>query len=61
MSVVSILITLLIIGVLLWFINSYIPMDQKIKGLLNLVILIIVILFLLRAFGLIPAFYNLRT
>ena len=51
MSLVSIIITLIVVGVLLWLVNSYIPMDRKIKQILNIVIVIAVILWLLRAFG----------
>lgn len=51
MSIISILITLIIVGVLLWLVNSYIPMDGKIKKILNWVVVIIVILWLLNTFG----------
>jgi hypothetical protein len=40
MSLVSLVITLLVIGVLLWLVNTYIPMDQKIKTILNVVVVI---------------------
>ena len=52
MSILGLLITLVIVGVLLWLINSYIPMDPKIKTILNVVVVIIVILWLLQVFGL---------
>ncbi len=51
MSLVSIVIVLIVVGVLLWLINSYIPMDGKIKQILNIVVVIAVIIWLLRAFG----------
>jgi hypothetical protein len=51
MSLISILITLVIIGVVLWLINTYVPMDGKIKTILNVVAVIIVILWLLNVFG----------
>ena len=53
MSVVSLLIMLIIIGVVLWLINKYIPMDGKIKTILNVVVVILVILWLLNEFGVI--------
>jgi len=53
MSLISLIITLAIIGVLLWLVNTYIPMDGKIKNILNIVVIICVILWLLCAFGLI--------
>jgi hypothetical protein len=50
--IVSILIGLIVVGVILWLVNSYIPMDHKIKAILNVVVVIGVIVWLLRAFGL---------
>jgi undecaprenyl pyrophosphate phosphatase UppP len=49
---ISILVTLVIIGLLLWLVNNYIPMDSKIKSILNIIIVIAVIIWLLQAFGL---------
>jgi hypothetical protein len=51
MSLVSIVIALIVVGVLLWLVNTYIPMDGKIKQILNIVVLIVVILWLLKVFG----------
>ena len=51
MPIVSLIITLIVVGVLLWLVNTYIPMDSKIKNILNIVVVIAVILWLLRAFG----------
>lgn len=51
MSVISIILTLIIVGVLLWLVNAYIPMDAKIKQILNVVVVILVIIWLLYAFG----------
>ncbi len=51
MSLISLVVTLIIIGVLLWLVNTYIPMDGKIKKILNIVVFICVVLWLLSAFG----------
>lgn len=51
MSLISILVALVVAGVVLWLINTYIPMDGKIKTILNVVVVIVVILWLLSAFG----------
>lgn len=51
MSVLTIVIVLVVAGVLLWAINAYIPMDAKIKNLLNIVVIIILVIWLLKAFG----------
>ena len=48
---VSLVITLIVIGVLLWLVNTYIPMDGKIKQILNVVVVICVVVWLLSAFG----------
>ncbi len=51
MPLISVVITLIVVGVLLWLINTYIPMDGKIKQILNVVVVIAVILWLLYGFG----------
>ncbi len=48
---VSLVITLIVIGVLLWLVNTYIPMDGKIKQILNAIVVICVVVWLLSAFG----------
>ncbi len=47
----SLVITLIVIGILLWLTNTYIPMDAKIKNILNIVVVICVVLWLLAVFG----------
>lgn len=51
MSLLTIVVVLVVAGVGLWLINNYIPMDGKIKSLLNIVVVIVVIIWLLQAFG----------
>ena len=51
MSLVTIVITLIVVGVLLWLVNSYIPMDGKIKKILNIVVVVVVVFWLLNVFG----------
>jgi len=51
MSLISLIVTLIIVGVLLWLVNSYIPMDGKIKKIINVVVVICVVVWLLSAFG----------
>ena len=51
MSLISLVVTLIVVGVLLWLINAYIPMDGKIKKILNIVVVIVVVLWLLSVFG----------
>jgi hypothetical protein len=52
MTLVGLLVTLIIVGVVLWLVNTLIPMDPKIKTLVNVVVVIAVLLWLLQAFGL---------
>jgi len=49
---ISILVTIIIIGVLLWLVNSFIPMDAKIKQILNIVVVVGLVIYLLKAFNL---------
>jgi len=51
MPLVTVLLVLIVIGVLLWLVNTYIPMDSKIKSIFNIVVVILVIIWLLKAFG----------
>jgi hypothetical protein len=48
------------VGVILWLINTYIPMDRKIKNILNIVVVILVVLWLLRAFGVLDSLNSVR-
>jgi len=52
MPLVTVVITLGVVGVLLWLVNRFIPMQSQIKGILNGVVVIVVILWLLKIFGL---------
>ena len=60
MSLISLLLTLMVIGILLWLINKYIPMDGKIKKILNVVVVILVIVWLLNVFGVLGPLSGIR-
>lgn len=51
MSLISLILVLIIVGVALWLINAYIPMDQKIKTILNVVVVILLVVWLIRVIG----------
>lgn len=51
MPLINVVIALIVVGVLLWLINTYLPMDGKIKSILNAVVVIAVVIWLLQAFG----------
>jgi len=60
MPILSIIIALVAVGVVLWLVNTYIPMDAKIKTILNIAIVIIVILWLLKASGILSSLSSIR-
>ena len=60
MSLIQLVITLVVVGVILWAINNYVPMQANIKKILNIVVVIVVILFLLNAFGIIGTGTSIR-
>jgi hypothetical protein len=53
MPLSTVVITLIVIGVLLWLINTYNPMDGKIKQIINVVVVVVTVLWLLNVFGVI--------
>jgi len=60
MPLVTLVIILIVVGVLLWLVNTYIPMDGKIKSILNAVVVIGVVIWLLQALGLLGSIENIR-
>lgn len=52
MPLITLVVTLCVVGLLLWLVNRFIPMQSQIKSILNAVVVIAVILWLLRVFGL---------
>ena len=60
MPLIHVVTVLIVVGVLLWLVNSYIPMAGSIKSILNAVVVIAVVLWLLSAFGLMGEISNIR-
>jgi len=60
MPLIHVLFILVVVGVLLWLVNSYIPMDAKIKKILNIVVVIAVVIWLLSVFGIIGSLSGIR-
>jgi hypothetical protein len=60
MPLITLVITLIVVGVLLWLVNTYIPMDGKIKKILNVVVVVAVVLWLLVAFGVLSQAGDIR-
>jgi cation transporter-like permease len=51
MPLAQLVVVLIVVGVLLWLINRYIPMQGTIKSILNAVVVIVVVVWLLNVFG----------
>jgi hypothetical protein len=60
MPLIQLIIILVIVGVVLWVINSYIPMQSTIKKILNVVVILVVIIWLLSVFGVIGDISTIR-
>ncbi len=60
MPLIQLIIVLVVVGVGLWLINNFIPMEGTIKTILNIVVLIAVILWLLSAFGVLGSLTGIR-
>ena len=59
MALVNVVVVLIVVGVLFWLIKKFIPMDRKIKSILNFVVIIAVVLWLLSVFGLFDSIYSI--
>jgi hypothetical protein len=60
MPLVHVVIILIVVGVLLWAVNAYIPMDEKIKRIMNVVVVIAVVIWLLGVFGILGDINTVR-
>ena len=60
MPLMQIVLSLIVIGVLLWLVNSFIPMARSIKSILNAVVVIVVVVWLLNVFGLLQSVRQFR-
>ena len=59
MSLLGLVLTLVVVGVLLWLLNNYVPMDSKIKSIVNVVVIVVVV-WLLQAFGVLGSLQDIR-
>jgi hypothetical protein len=60
MPLLHVVLILIVIGVLLWLVNNYIPMARPIKTILNAVVVICVVIWLLQVFGILGSIGNMR-
>jgi len=61
MPILNVVLILIGVGVLLWLINKYIPMQGTIKNILNAVVVIVVVVWLLKVFGVWDKLQNVTT
>jgi hypothetical protein len=55
MTLVDIVLVLIVVGLILWLVNTYVPMAGGIKSLLNVVVFVVVLIWVLQVFGLVGA------
>jgi hypothetical protein len=60
MPLLQIVLTLIVVGVLLWLVNTFVPMAHSIKTILNAVVVIVVVVWLLNVFGLLDSVRNFQ-
>jgi hypothetical protein len=60
MPLIQLVEVLIVVGVLLWLVNRFIPMQSSIKSILNGVVVIVVVLWILNVFGLFSSFSHMR-
>jgi hypothetical protein len=60
MPLIQVVVVLIVVGVVLWLINRFIPMAGSIKTILNAVVVIAVVLWLLSVFGVLGSLSNIR-
>jgi hypothetical protein len=51
MPLLTLIIVIVVVGVLLWALNNFVPMDPKVQRILNVVVVVVLVLWLLQAFG----------
>ena len=56
MSLIGLILALVVVGVLLWLLNNYVPMDSRIKTIIN----VVVVIWLLQTFGVLGSLHDVR-
>jgi len=60
MSIITVLVVIIIVGVLLWLVNTKIPMDATVKTILNIVVVLLLVIWLLKVFGLLSGLGSVK-
>jgi hypothetical protein len=59
MGIFELILILVIVGVLMWLVNTYIPMEAGIKKLLNIAVIVIMVIFVINAMGVFSNFHDI--
>lgn len=51
MSILALIIAIVVVGLILWAINSFIPMEARVKQILNIVVIVLLVIWILKALG----------
>lgn len=60
MSLVALIVVLVVLGLVLWLINSFVPMEPSIKRILNIAVVVFLVIWLIQAFGLLGPIDSIR-
>jgi hypothetical protein len=60
MGIFELILILVIVGVLMWLVNTYIPMEAGIKKLLNIAVIVIMVIFVVNAMGIFSNFHDIN-
>ncbi len=60
MPILTVLLVLVVVGVILWLVNTYIPMQRTIKNILNAVVVIVLVIWLLKVFGVLDSLQHIN-
>lgn len=60
MSLTSLILAILIVALILWLINKYIPMNSKVKEILNILVVVFLILWILGILGVVGPINSIR-
>lgn len=60
MPLITVVLVIIVVGVLLWLVNAYLPLQPAIKNILNAVVIIALVVWLLKAFGVWHYLFNIH-
>jgi hypothetical protein len=60
MSLLTVILMIVVAGVLLWALNRFIPMDSKVRSILNAVVVLLLVFWLLDVFGIVDSLRRIR-